>query len=70
MLNDLSVYVTRQMKANGMNQAALGKECGCTQQNMSHKLRTNALTAKDLITIFTLFDTSPEMLEKLLKEGK
>lgn len=68
MLDDLSTYIIRQMKANGMNQADLGIRCGCTQQNMSYKLRTHSLDAKDLIVLFTLFDTSPEQMAKLLKE--
>lgn len=68
MLNDLSVYITRQMRANGMNQADLGLKCGCSQQQMSYKLRTHNLYAKDLMTIFTLFNTSPDEIAKLLKE--
>lgn len=70
MVKDLSTYIIRQMKANGMNQEDLGRACGHPQQTMSYRLANGKLSTEDLITIFTLFDVPDEMLGKLLKEVK
>lgn len=70
MVKDLSTFITRQMKANGMNQSDLGEACGHPQQTMSYRLNNGKLSVEDLITIFTLFDVSGEKLEELLKVKK
>lgn len=70
MLNDLSEFIKREMRANQINQAELGKLCGHSQQTMGNHLQPNKLTVSDLITIFTLFDVPPEKLAELLKEKK
>lgn len=70
MVNDLSTFIVRQMKANGMNQTDLAKACGHPQTTMSYRIREHQLSVEDLITIFTLFDVDAETICKLLKEKK
>lgn len=68
MLNDLSDYIRHQMEEQKIKQEDLSIKLGCSQQTISYKMRTHSFNLNDLITIFTLFDTAPEDLERLLKE--
>jgi len=70
MVNDLSTFIIRQMKANGMNQTDLAEACGHPQTTMSYRIREHQLSVEDLITLFTLFDVDSETLAKLLKVKK
>ena len=66
-LNDLSAYIKRRMRAQGKNQADLGRACGVSQQVMSKRLKENKLSASDLVSIFQCLNVDTETIGKLLK---
>lgn len=70
MDKDLYSWIEGERKRKGMNQTQLGKELGYSQQVISKKIHSRQFTTYDLICIFSLFDTEPDTISKLLKENK
>ena len=70
MITDLYAYIYGEMRVNKISQEVLGKECGLSQQVLGKRLKNQTLDIKDLITIFSYFDTPEEKIIYFLKEKK
>ena len=70
MDKDLYSWIEGERKRHKLNQSQMGKELGYSQQMYSRHINEYSLSTYDLICIFSMFNTEPETISKLLKEKK
>jgi len=70
MKQDLVDYIRASMGSKRLSQSRLASQCGMAQQSLGYKLKTGNFSLDDLISIFTVLDTDPELIVKFLKEDK
>ena len=70
LLTDLESYVEGQRLVRKLRYEDLAQVCGHSRKTMTDRIKEHTLDNKDLIRLFTLFDTDAETMMKLLKEKK
>lgn len=65
-ISDLSKYIVSEMYAQDITQAEMATHLGVTQSTFSYKLKHNAFSYGDLLTIFDVLGTSEEKKVELM----
>ena len=66
MISDLSKYIIAEMYGQDISQEEMGMHLGITQSTFSYRLKHNAFSYGDLLTIFSVLGTSDDMKVKLM----
>lgn len=65
-VSDLSKYIASEMYAQDISQEELAMHLGITQPGLSYKMKNNAFSYGDLLTIFDVFGTPNEKKAELM----
>lgn len=65
--NNIGCTVAMWIRKAGTTMKALAKELGITPQGVSFKIKTNAFTYEDLLTIFEFLEVPDEEILKAMK---
>ena len=66
-VSSLSLYIVLEMRKQDISQDKMARILGITQPGFSYKLKRNAFSYGDLLTIFETLGTEDEAILRLMK---
>jgi predicted XRE-type DNA-binding protein len=66
-ISDLTKYIRNEMYSQGIQQREMAEKLDISQPQLSHKLKNNIFSYKDLLIIFSFLKTEDEEILKIMK---